>query len=63
LFQLYGIIASKDRDLLKKKLKDVRAALERERRQDEREQKMKERLARQSPTSAGVAKKKKFFSK
>lgn len=61
--KLYGIIASKDRDLLKKKLKDVRAALERERRQDEREQKMKERLARQSPTSAGVAKKKKFFSK
>lgn len=52
--------------MLKKKLKDVRAAVERERRQEEREQKNKDRLAKQTlsaPNSAGVTKKKKFFSK
>ena len=60
---------SKDRDLLKKKLKDMKAAIERERKQEEREQKARERLLRQAQQSASggsagaPVKRKKFFSK
>jgi len=71
ILQALGMSSSKDRDLLKKRLKDMRAALERERKQQERDMKARERLARQvlhqksysSSSPSGPIKKRKFFGK
>ena len=62
-FQTIGINASKDRDLLKKKLKDLRVAIDRDHKQEERELKVRERLAKLATQGTNAIKKKKFFSK
>ena len=55
-----GIQNTKDRDSIKKKIKDLKTAIERERKQMEKEQKARDKLEKQ----AGAQKKKKFpFSK
>jgi neurabin len=66
--KVIGVNSSKDRDQLKKRLKDMRAALERERKQSERDQKLRERLSRQvgpqkTSPPGGPIKKRKFFGK
>ncbi len=57
LLQTLGIQNSKDRDVIKKKIKDMKSAIERERKQQEKEQKAREKLEKQA---AGQTKKKKF---
>ena len=44
LFQLFGIQNSGDRATLKKKIKDLRTAVEKERRQQDKEQKARDKL-------------------
>ena len=57
-----GLQNAKDRDLIKKKIKDLKSGIERERKQLEKEQKARDKLEKQS--GGGAAKKKKFpFSK
>lgn len=46
--QSLGITASKDRDILKKKIKEIKTALEKHRKQIEKEQKAKEKLEKQA---------------
>ena len=43
-----GITNSKDRDLIRKKVKDLKSAMDRERKQREKEQKAREKLERQA---------------
>lgn len=43
-----GITASKDRDILKKKIKEIKTALEKHRKQQEKEQKAREKLEKQA---------------
>jgi neurabin len=52
-----GIQNAKDRDLIKRKAKDLKSAIERERKQIEKEQKARDKLEKQA---GGPAKKKKF---
>ena len=53
---MLGISSSRDRDLLKKKVKELKSALEKERKQQEKERKARERLEKQAVTD----KRKKF---
>ena len=48
--QSLGIQNSKDRDQLKKKVKELKTAVERERKQREKEQKAREKLEKQATT-------------
>ena len=59
VLQMLGVNSATDRTLLKKKVKDLRTALERERKQHEREQKAREKLS----GSLGGKKKKFAFGK
>ena len=52
-----GVNNSKDRDLVRKKVKELKSAMEKEKKQIEREQKAREKLEKQSTVPV---KKKKF---
>ena len=52
-FQGMGISNSKDRDLIRKKVKDLKSAMERERKQKEKEQKAREKLEKQAGKKRG----------
>ena len=52
---MLGVNSANDRTALKKKLKDLKTALDRERKQQEREQKARDKLEKQA-----TGKKKKF---
>jgi 50S ribosomal subunit-associated GTPase HflX len=47
-----GVSNSKDRDLIRKKVKDLKSAMERERKQREKEQKAREKLERQAGSAS-----------
>ena len=55
LLQALGVVSANDRTTLKKKVKDLKTALEKERKQQEREQKARDKLEKQAS-----GKKKKF---
>ena len=48
--------SAKDRDLLKKKVKELKAAVERERKYQEKQQKERERLEKQAKKKAATSK-------
>ena len=53
-FQALGVTNAKDRDALKKKVKELRAAIEREKKQQEKQQKERERLEKQAKKKTTV---------
>ena len=55
LLQALGVSSSSDRAALKKRIKDLKAAIDKERKQQEKEQRARDKLEKQSST-----KKKKF---
>lgn len=61
LLQALGVNSSKDRDTLRKKLKDLKSAMEKEKKQYERLQKEREKMSKQSGSGASAAAKRKKF--
>ena len=57
---MLGVSSTKDRDLLKKKIKDLKTAVEKEKKQLEKEQKAREKLEKQAATNSGKKKGKMF---
>lgn len=64
--QALGVNSSKDRDTIRKRVKDLKSAMEKERKERDRLQKERERMSRQagststSASSSSSSKKKKF---
>lgn len=48
LLQSLGITSTKDRDILKKKIKEIKTALDKDKKQQEKEQKAKEKQEKQA---------------